>query len=137
MSVPDLSAFLESSALSAEQKKQVETSSDKNRMFSRILSLRQTHKAGVAIYDARLFLRRSSIFITPDLVQQFQDALKMLSHAQVERHIHMEEGGSPREGGMKLLETGEAVFAALQSAVRSRAMRLSDASNGSPRDPKG
>jgi hypothetical protein len=79
LSGEDLTAFLETSELSDQQRKQVREADDKIRMFANIMRLRKIHTAGAAIYDGRLLLRTHGIFLptpswTPSLPRQMMCA---------------------------------------------------------------
>jgi hypothetical protein len=120
----ELTAFLETTELSLEQRRQVSAAADKIKMYSNVMSLRQINSAGASIFDARLLLRTRGIFVQKNMVDDFKSALDDLSKVQTERYVefqHKIRVGSPES--MRQLKEGEATFDRLQSNVRTRLIR--------------
>lgn len=94
---------------------------DKVRMYSKINRLRNINKAGAAIYEGRLLLRTSGIFLPAPIAKAFKDGFDMLSFAQVEQQL--EFGGRGVREQPKSIELlgagGELFLSTLESLVRS------------------
>ena len=125
MSTTDVATFLESSEFSSQQRKQVLDTDDKVRMYSKINRLRNINKAGAAIYEGRLLLRTSGIFLPAPIAKAFKDGFDMLSFAQVEQQL--EFGGRGVREQPKSIELlgagGELFLSTLESLVRSTIRR--------------
>jgi hypothetical protein len=125
LSSEDVTTFLESTELSAPQRAQVLGASDKVRMYARIMRQRKINISGAAIYDGRLLLRTTGIFVSSEMSKMFKDGFEMLSKAQVEQHINFEHGNAPtNETSMLLISpAGELSLANLETLVRSTLRR--------------
>jgi len=124
LSSEDLAAFLESTELSKQQCKQVAEASDKVTMFSKITRLRSINAASVAIYDGRLLLRTSGIFIPAEMAKAFKDGFDTLSEAQAEQYINFRHGGAGHATSMRLVGSdGEKLLGKLETLVRTTIRR--------------
>jgi len=133
MSFPDMSrlsdddatTFLETTELSGTQKKQVLEAADKNQMYSKIVRQRTINIAGAAIYEGRLVLRTSGIFIPAAVARSFKEAFDKLSGAYVEQSMEFRTGrGTGLEKSMDVLDTtGEGLIATLEALVRTTIRR--------------
>jgi predicted flap endonuclease-1-like 5' DNA nuclease len=125
MSTTDVATFLESSEFSSQQRKQVLDTDDKVRMYSKINRLRNINKAGAAIYEGRLSLRTSGIFLPAPIAKAFKDGFDMLSFAQVEQQLEFEgRGVREQPKSIELLGAGGELFlSTLGSLVRSTIRR--------------
>jgi hypothetical protein len=125
MSPTDVATFLESTEFSSQQRKQVLDTDDKVRMYSKINRLRNINAAGTAIYEGRLLLRTSGIFLPVALAKAFKDGFDMLSFAQVEQHLSFEGRGlreQPKSDEL-LGNGGELLLSTLELLVRSAIRR--------------
>ncbi len=133
MSIPDLNkmlptdaaTFLESTEFSNQQRKQVLDADDKVRMYSTINRLRNINKAGAAIYEGRLLLRTSGIFLPAAVAKAFKGGFDMPSSAQVEQQVDFEgRGVREQPNSTELLGGGgELLLSTLESLVRSTIRR--------------
>src|SRR5215204_4706104 len=82
LSEDDLRAFLETTELSDAQRKQVAASADKERMYTKIVQLRQINSARSAVFESRMLLRTDGIFLPKVMMEAFKDALDLLSKAE-------------------------------------------------------
>lgn len=117
----DVTIFLETTELSDSQRKQVRAAADKNQMYSKIVRQRTINIAGSAIYDGRLVLRTSGIFIPSAIARSFKEAFDTLSEAYVEQSMQFRSGrGVGFEKSMSVLDTtGEGQIATLEALIRS------------------
>lgn len=126
MSSEELALFLDTTELSQAQRAGIISSSHKNKSYSDVMTLRSIAAARRDIYEARLLLRKHGIFIPADLRKLTQNALEMLSKAQVERYVSFEHGAFQLKGFKAidtLLSDGEGAFDELMSAMRERMLR--------------
>jgi len=124
LSSEDVTTFLESTELSAPQRAQVLGAGDKVRMYARIMRQRKINISGAAIYDGRLLLRTTGIFVSSEMSKMFKDGFEMLSKAQVEQQINFEHGDVPNETSMLLIgPAGQRLLADLETLVRSTLRR--------------
>lgn len=125
LSDSDVETFLETTELSDAQKKQVLIAADKNQMYSKLVRQRTIHTAGAAIYEGRLMLRTSGIFIPAAVANSFKDAFDKLSGAYVEQSMEFQTGrGSSLEKSMDVLDTtGTGLIARLEALVRATIRR--------------
>jgi hypothetical protein len=125
MSAADVATFLESTEFSSQQRKQVLDVEDKVRMYSKVNRLRNINKAGTAIYEGRLLLRTSGIFLSAKVAKAFKDGFEMLSFAQVEQQLDFEGRGireQPKSAEL-LGAGGELLLSTLETLVRSTIRR--------------
>ncbi|HZV20134.1 MAG TPA: hypothetical protein VE986_01160 [Hyphomicrobiales bacterium] len=122
MTGEQLADYLATTDFSEPQKKQMINSSDKNRMYSKIVEKRQIAEADSAIYEARSVLRKQAIFVPEGLEKKFEDALQILSAAQVHRQVSFDHGHfhDSEEPVGKLLKEGPKILAEIKTAVRER-----------------
>jgi hypothetical protein len=121
----DLEAFLETSELSEQQRKQVRDADDKVRMFSNIMRLRRINTAGAAIYEGRLLLRTHGIFLPTPLAEAFKISFDQVSRAQTQQYIEFQHRrASDLKDSMAIIGDGSvALFTSLETAVRKTIRR--------------
>jgi hypothetical protein len=133
MTEEEFEAFLTAVDFSGNQKQQLRQAPDRQKTYGDIISWRSIVKAQNDIFDARLLLRKQSIFMPSALKDEFAKGLDMLSGAQVEQqmfHQHR-QSGIGWEKRSDLLNNGEAMFAALDAAANQRLFR--EETNSGPR----
>lgn len=124
MTAEEVASFLNSTDFSEAQKDQVSAAADKNKLYSRVVELRLLNRAQNDIYDTRLLIRKQGIFVPTPLVSQFEEALKILHAAQIERYMEFRhEGSREHKAQTDLLNNGEKKVADLAIAVRARLLR--------------
>jgi hypothetical protein len=132
MEFPDLNkldqdevvSFLDSTDFSAPQKQQVLAANDKNKMYSRLVTLRQLNAARLEIFKVRSMLRKNGIFIPAALQAQFRSAIEVLSRAEVERYVEFRhESFHEYKDSSFLLQNGEKIISDLGDSVRARLLR--------------
>ena len=120
----DITDFLNSTNLSEQQKGEILGATDRNKTYGNVIDSRDTFDAGKAIFDARALLRKRAIFIPDNLNKEFDDALKILSHAQIQRSMESYYGEHDKLKGVTyLLSNSETLFATILGAVRERLLR--------------
>lgn len=113
-------SFLNSTDLTEEQRKYVLDAKDPNTAYSRTVTLNQINKAGVAIFNVRLALRKKGIFIPSALGAKIQAAIETMSRAQVERSVEFQHRSFQGQASIDFLETGEKMITELGEALRAR-----------------
>jgi hypothetical protein len=124
LSDDDLRAFLETTDLSDGQRKQVAAAADKERMFTKIVQLRQINSARGAVFDGRMLLRTEGIFLPKDMMESFKNAFDLLSKAETEQYVNFQHELREHTASMRLLDEGEQLFDNLQSSVRKRLLNI-------------
>jgi hypothetical protein len=125
LNADDVNTFLETTEFSGPQRKQVVEADDKVRMYSKINRLRNINKAGAAIYEGRLSLRISGIFLPTALAKALKGGFDKLSLAQVEQQLDFEGRGireQPNSTGL-LGGGGDLLLSNLEALVRSTIRR--------------
>jgi hypothetical protein len=95
MSEDEVKSFASSSGLSEREQKSLLSATDREKEYTTILKWTMVLDAGNDIYQARLTLREQRIFMPESLTKEFSDVIEMMSGAQVERRLSLENPHIP------------------------------------------
>jgi hypothetical protein len=121
----DVAAFLQSTDLKDDQKKGVESATDKVKAYVRYVNLNTINEAGREIYELRQLIRKNGAYIPDELTEKFNTAAEALSLAHIERSRNFtDQRYHLYEGSLYLIKDGEAkVFKVVEAAVKARVFR--------------
>jgi len=125
MTEEEFETFLTATDFHDIQKQQLRKAPDRQKTYGDIITWRSIVRAQNENFDARLLLRKQSIFMPSALKDEFTKALDILVGAQSEQqidHQHRQSGIGWKKRS-DLLEKGEAMFAALGVAANRRLFR--------------
>src|SRR5229473_1080613 len=125
MTKEEFETFLTATDFHDIQKQQLRKAPDRQKTYGDIITWRSIVRAQNENFDARLLLRKQSIFTPSALKDEFTKALDILVGAQSEQqidHQHRQSGIGWKKRS-DLLENGEAMFAALGAAANQRLFR--------------
>lgn len=125
MNGDDLAQFLDSTELSQEQKKNVSSSSDRNRAYSQSLRWLMLAAAHNRIFELRAALKKRSIFIPENLVRAYDEAIELCSKAEVAEFVRFRHPDSNvgHDDTLAFFKSKAATFDSLRDATRVRLLR--------------
>jgi hypothetical protein len=125
MSDEDTQAFLDSTEFSKDQRNYVMRAQDRNKAYSRTVTIRDINKAGADNHKARLALRKKGIFIPKALADRLRASMEEMSKAYVSRRISFDYPQHRDEAATNFLARSENFIAEIGELVRDRLIKSS------------
>jgi hypothetical protein len=121
----DTRAFLDSTNFSEDQRKYVMSAQDRNKAYSRTVTIRDINKAGADLHKVRLAIRKKGIFIPKSLADRLRAAVEEMSKAYVARRLSFTYPHHRDEEATNFLSHSENFITEIGELVRDRLIKSS------------
>lgn len=118
----ELDEFLSKTRFSEAQRREIKTSSDKQKSYIGIFEMYRYYDVIEKLREASAGLSKNGIFVIPSLRDEMNKFIQLVYSAVVEHQINQEHNVYPRmrEAADKLNQDGDVLFKAIEEAVAAR-----------------
>jgi hypothetical protein len=132
LTADEIDTFLSATDFNEDQKREFRSSSDKNKLYTRILAWKNIAKAHNQIFEVRIALKKRGIFVPEDLRHIYEEAIEFCSKAEVHEFVRFRnpDSGLGHDTPLKFFEGKGAMFKRVMDATSARLLRTGSSTEG-------